>query len=295
MAAWKHQIETALRRFIESQQNLLGKVSSISPISGGCINTCLKLETSKGNFFLKLNGASAFPGMMAAEANGLKLLRDSNTFGVPNTLLQTNLNSIDFLLLEWIDQGAERTDFWEVFGKTLATLHRNTAPYFGLNHNNYIGSLLQNNTPNTNGIDFFINCRLEPQLRRAIDSKRLPKEAKARFQAVYTLLPNLFPDEPPALLHGDLWEGNYLIGPDGKPWLVDPSVYFGQREAEIAFTQLFGGFSHRFYEAYESVFQLMPGFQKRTELYNLYPLLVHVNLFGGSYANQVMGIVRKYN
>lgn len=294
MATDNHNSQLALRHFFESHQSLLGTVHCVSPVSGGCINTCLKLETNTGAFFLKYNNADAYPGMMAAEVQGLKILRDTNTFGIPATLQQTNLNGIEFLLLEWIETGTERIDFWEVFGESLAALHRHSAPYFGLDHNNYIGSLPQYNTPNPNGIEFFIECRLQPQLKLAIDSKQLPKEAMVLFQSLYTQLPNLLPNEPSSLLHGDLWEGNYLVGTDGKPWLVDPSVQYGFREAEIAYTQLFGGFSHRFYETYDSAFQLLPGFQKRTELYNLYPLLVHVNLFGGSYANQVMGIINRY-
>lgn len=272
----------------------LGKVLHTEPVSGGCINTCLKLHTLNGPYFLKYNNANTYPGMMAAEMRGLKLLRDANTISIPAVTGQGTIEHTDFLLLEWIAPGKEVKNYWQAFGESLAALHRNTAPHFGLNHDNYIGSLPQNNAPNPSGIEFFIKSRLQPQLHRTINNKKLPNSVTPLFEKIYNKLPNLLPNEPPALLHGDLWEGNFLTGPDGKAWLIDPSVHYGFREAEIAFTQLFGGFDSRFYNAYKSAYPLTYGFRERADIYNLYPLLVHVNLFGGSYANQVMAIINRF-
>ncbi len=285
---------TLLQDFFLSQAHLLGSVKHTAPVSGGCINTCLKLKTTTGTYFLKYNNANTYPGMMAAEVHGLQLLRNTQTIGIPKVLVQLAYKGIDFLLLEWIEPATEKTDYWELFGQALAALHKNTAPYFGLEANNYIGSLPQDNTPTQNGTQFFIDNRLQPQLQIAIDSKQLPRSAINQFEILYSKLPNLIPNEPPALLHGDLWEGNYLTGPNGEAWLVDPSVQYGFREAEIAYTKLFGPFNYRFYDAYNAAFPLKGGFIERADLYNLYPLLVHVNLFGGGYANQVMATLYKY-
>ncbi len=284
----------SLRNFLFDTLEYVPHVDSTSPVSGGCINTCLRLETNSGTFFLKYNHADAYAGMMAAEAYGLELLRNTKTIGIPKVVAQNESGGVDFLVLEWIEPADEVPDYWQQFGRDMAALHRNNSRYFGLDKDNYIGSLAQSNTLMEDGIDFFISQRLQPQLQRAIDKKQLPLAAITQFEALYTKLPSLLPLEPPALLHGDLWSGNYLTGPDGKAWLVDPSVHYGFREAEIAYTQLFGGFNINFYNAYNDVFPLLEGFHDRNEIYNLYPLLVHVNLFGGNYAKQVMSILEEY-
>ncbi len=284
----------SLRNFLSDNFGPIQHVSHAAPVHGGCINTCVRLETNAGLFFLKYNNADAYPGMMAAEAYGLQQLRSTETIGIPRVVAQHVSNGVDFLVLEWIEAAPEVPGYWEQFGQRLAALHRNTSPTFGLEKDNYIGSLPQRNTPTASGIEFFIAHRLAPQLQLAIDKKQLPVSALGQFENLYNLLESLLPEEPPALLHGDLWSGNFLTGPDGHAWLVDPSVHYGFREAEIAYTVLFGGFDERFYAAYDAAFPLLPGYHIRQELYNIYPLLVHVNLFGGHYAQQVMTVVKKY-
>lgn len=283
-----------LRAFISEYLDDIGDIINANPVSGGCINTCLKLDTQSSSYFVKYNSANAYPGMMAAEVLGLKLLRNTQAIGIPNVVIQYAFQATDFLVLDWIDPAIEAPDYWEQFGHQLAELHTHTSPTFGLAHNNYIGSLPQINTPNQNGIQFFIENRLQPQLQLAIDKRQLPSNAVSEFETLYQKLPSILPNAPAALLHGDLWEGNYLTGPDGRAWLVDPSVQYGFREAEIAYTQLFGPFNYRFYDAYNEAFPLSPGFLARADVYNLYPLLVHVNLFGGNYANRVMAALQKY-
>ena len=135
---------------------------------------------------------------------------------------------------------------------------------------------------------------MEPQLQMATDSGKLGAGTVTSFNAMYKELPDIFPDEPPSLLHGDLWGGNYFFDQDGKATIYDPAVYYGHREIELAFTHLFGGFPSNFYSAYEETYPLSFGFSKRKDIYNLYPLLVHTNLFGGSYARQVESIVRQF-
>jgi fructosamine-3-kinase len=169
-----------------------------------------------------------------------------------------------------------------------------TYHYFGLDHDNYIGSLPQYNSPRPAWVRFFIEQRIEIQLKTAIDNGRAEPSIVPVFERLYKLLPSIMPEEKPALLHGDLWINNLIENERGEPCLVDPAVYYGSREAEIAYTYLFGGFERGFFDVYDATYPLQPGFGERIDLYNLYPLLVHVNLFGGGYLQQVKEIVRRF-
>ncbi|MFZ1687503.1 MAG: fructosamine kinase family protein, partial [Flavobacteriales bacterium] len=184
---------------------------------------------------------------------------------------------------------------------SLARLHGHTNSTFGLDpastagrRDNYIGSLKQVNTGQVTWGEFFIHCRLEPQVKMAIDHQRIGMGDVLRFERLYGKLPSLFPIEPPALLHGDLWSGNFLCDAHHQPVLIDPAVYYGHREMDIAMTKLFGGFEPAFYSAYSDAWAMEIGWEERADLCNLYPLLVHVNLFGGSYAGQVAAILLRF-
>ena len=181
-----------------------------------------------------------------------------------------------------------------MLGQTLAALHQHTAPSFGLDYDNYIGSLRQSNRPWDSWIDFFVHQRLEPQIRLATDNHQPIHALKKKIEAFYKEISALLPKENPALIHGDLWGGNLLTDEKGYPCLIDPAVCFGHREAELAYTQLFGHFDRQFYHVYNESFPLEPGFKERADLYNLYPLLVHVNLFGGGYVQQSEAIVSRF-
>lgn len=261
---------------------------------GGCINQGGKLKTTTGDLFLKWNDARKFPGMFAAEARGLKLLRDTSAIHVPGLVACGGNDSWQFLLLEFVEQGPRTSTYWADLGKQLASLHRHTAPAFGLDHDNYIGSLSQVNTPGKKWVDFFISQRLEVQVKLAADHGRLGPETIRQFGVLYKKLGEMLPEEKPCLLHGDLWSGNLITNAHGSPCLIDPAVYYGNREAEIAFTRLFGGFPTAFYNSYHTAFALLPGHEERFDIYNLYPLMVHVNLFGGGYASQVVSILRHF-
>jgi fructosamine-3-kinase len=154
--------------------------------------------------------------------------------------------------------------------------------------------LPQQNTPARNGATFFVESRLRPQAERARLASRIGADTMKRLDRFFETLPAWLPDEPPALLHGDLWSGNFMTGPGGGAWLIDPAVYYGFREADLAMSLLFGGFDPAFYEGYAEVFPPAPGWRERVDGFNLYPLLVHVNLFGGGYAAQVASIVKRY-
>lgn len=258
---------------------------------GGCINRGGKLSTTAGNYFLKWNVASKYPDMFVAERAGLDLLGSTKTVQVPRVVLNAEVDSWQFILMEFIDGGHRSKKFWQILGEQLAALHHKSNDYFGLEYDNYIGSLAQPNTRSAEWIDFFIHHRLEVMVKRLHVLNQVDHRFIKSINRLYDRLGDLIPCEPPAMLHGDLWAGNVITGSNGEPVTIDPAVYFGHREAEIAFTRLFGGFDNDFYSAYNANYPLISGFEQRYELYNLYPLLVHANLFGNSYllaANRII-------
>jgi protein-ribulosamine 3-kinase len=266
-------IQFELKSFLQTE------LISFSFTGGGCINHGGRLSTKAGDFFLKWNDASPFPGMFEAEANGLHLLKETDVIDVPEVLSHGKVEEFQFLVLEFVESKSKLESYWEILGEQMASLHGITNETFGLDHDNFIGSLPQMNSPKADWIDFFMERRLEPQLKLAINDGKISNTIAKQFDTLYDKLPALFPREKPALLHGDLWSGNLITNDDGKPCLVDPAVYFGNREIELAFTELFDGFSNRFYEAYNANFKLEHDYKARKALYQLYPLLVHVNLF----------------
>jgi len=260
-------------------------VNGESSIVGGCINNTIKINTNKGDFFVKWNTNSK-ANMFQSEYNGLKVLKDTNTIRIPNVLCFDD----DFLILEFISPSNPNNAFWEVFGQKLALMHKQTHSKFGLDFDNYIGSLYQDNTQNKNWTEFFIQNRLQAQLSIGNFSGTLLSD----FDKLFQKLPNLFPNEKPALLHGDLWSGNFLAKNGDTPMLIDPAIYYGNREMDIAMSKLFGGFNSDFYFAYNESRPLENGWEERIQICNLYPLLIHVNLFGGAYINQVKNILSYY-
>lgn len=271
-------------------------ITSSKRVSGGSINQAAKVTLTDGSTcFLKWN-TSADPQMFVVEEKGLELLTFANTsLRIPSVLTTGKADDgTGFLLQEFIEEGHSKPNSAEDFGQALAQLHSHHNETYGLDHDNYIGRLPQSNTPHENWVEFFIQERMRPQLKMAADSGKLDSNTVGRFETMYKKLPEIFADEPPSLLHGDLWGGNYFFDQEGNATIYDPAVYYGHREIELAFTHLFGGFPSNFYNAYEEAYSLKPGFSERKDIYNLYPLLVHTNLFGGSYARQVEGIVRQF-
>ena len=285
---------SVLEAVLERLKIPVSSIQDFSFASGGCINPGGKIKTANGNYFLKWNDEKKFPGMFEAEGKGLQLLRLQNAIRIPEVIGVGVNDSFQFLLLEFIDHKSRAKNYWKQLGERLAELHRCTAQFFGLDHDNYIGSLPQLNNQHSNWINFFIEQRLNVQVTYAIGSGHAPSDWSKKFESIYSKLPSLLPEEKPSLLHGDLWSGNLLADEKGEPCLIDPAVYYGNREADLAMTKLFGGFETEFYTSYESAFPLEPGYQKRVDLYNLYPLLVHVNLFGGSYVHSVESILRSF-
>lgn len=283
-----------IERTLAEQTGETVAIRCVRSIGGGCINNAQKLETTAGSFFIKTNDATRYPGMFEAEAKGLEMLKSAGAIRVPDVVACGKAGSQSFIILEFIDSGARTKTFWEKFGQSLANLHRHTSHQFGFDHDNYIGSLKQINKRHDDWKSFFVEERLHKQAQLAVDNGLLSKKHIRQFESLYRKLEDLLPKEPPALLHGDLWSGNFMTADYGEACIIDPAIYYGHREMEIAFTQLFGGFDARFYEAYHEAFPLQPGFDSRKEICNLYPLLVHVNLFGGGYAASVETLLARY-
>lgn len=286
--------EESVRQMLEQAIQMQVKIYSVSPVGGGSINDTFRVETSSGIYFVKKNSASRYPAMFEKEAKGLQVLADAGEITVPEVIAFGESDDDAFLILEFIQSGARPASFWDDFARQLANLHRHSSGSFGLDHDNYIGSLVQYNRQHKTWADFFREERLEVQLRLAIDNHKMGKETMMAFGRFYNKLNEIFPPEPPALLHGDLWGGNYMVDEKGSPLVIDPAVYYGHREMDLGMSQLFGGFDVRFYEAYQRYFPLEKGWQQRLDYCNLYPLMVHVNLFGGSYTGSVKAILKVF-
>ncbi len=285
----KKEIENKLQQYTKEKV----EIKNSFPVTGGDIHSAFQLETNEGSFFLKA-AKNIPPDLFKKEYHGLELLRRQNAIRIAKPLFHGSCNNHNFLLMEYISKSTASPDFWNIFAGGLAALHRCTHDSYGLNEDNYIGPLPQHNKPFDNWPDFFVSQRLQPLIRKCIDQKLLDKVHIEMAMNLYKRIPGIFPDEPPALLHGDLWGGNYLSGPGGKPCLFDPAVYYGFREMDLAMTRLFGGFDRRFYWHYEEYYPLSPDWQKRIPLCQLYPLLVHSLLFGGGYVQQVRRILEEY-
>lgn len=265
-------------------------------VAGGSINRAHKLETNRGSLFLKWN-ESAPDDFFEAEAKGLELLRSANSgLRIPSVVAWQAQESGTpaFLLLEYIPEGPGNSSDSFTFGSHLAALHNSKADNFGLSYNNYIGSLPQKNDECEEWNTFFAEKRINPQLKMAVNSGKLSQGLLANWKRLINRLDDLLPPTEPSLIHGDLWSGNYLFDEHGVAVLIDPAVYYGHPEMDLAFSRMFGGFSESFYKGYESVSPLPDGLADRVPVYNMYPLLVHVNLFGGHYISQFERFIRKF-
>jgi fructosamine-3-kinase len=281
-------------------------------VSGGDISQAAHVRTDGGEYLLKWGGRGR-PGFFAAEARGLELLAASGAVRVPTVLAWRDANhtrdmetwtqgdmeaSAGFILLEWLaaPPHADRAAAAAQLGAALATLHRATAPAYGLDADNYIGANPQPNGWRASWLHFFRDQRLGFQAELARRNGRLGGQRGRRVQLLLDRLDTWIDEGAtrPALLHGDLWGGNWLIGPGGRPALIDPAAYYGDREADLAFTTLFGGFPDTFYRAYAEAWPLPAGAPARRDLYNLYHLLNHLNLFGEHYGGAVDATLQRY-
>jgi fructosamine-3-kinase len=278
----------AVRRYAEAQG--WGAIVRAERVGGGCINDAHLLHTARGpRLFFKHNPTTP-PDMFAREAEGLRALAAANGPRVPRCLSV----GPDFILLEYLAPAPHAPRAWEIFAERLAQLHTVTQPRFGFDHDNYLGQTPQPNRWEADGHTFFAEQRLLYQGRLAQDHGLLQPPHLRQLQRLAGRLRELIPEQPASLLHGDLWGGNVITGPDGHLCLIDPAAHYGWAEAELAMTALFGGFPASFYAAYESARPLAPGYRQRFDIYNLYHLLNHLNLFGPSYLGDVEAILVRY-
>lgn len=283
-------IEQALSLHFSKPQ----KITAVKRVSGGSIHEAYRITTGSADLFLKMNHAEKYPGMFEAECKGLELLREHSNINIPEVVTKGQAGEQAFLVLEYIEPGTSTPASFHQFGAALAELHKKSSERFGLDHDNYIGSLTQTNSFHSSWPEFFIEERLSKQLKPAYDQQKVSRSILNSFERLFGKMNNLFPAEKPALLHGDLWSGNLMTTAAGQPCMYDPAVYYGHREMDIAMTQLFGGFPTGFYRAYNEQFPMEKNWEERMDLCNLYPLLVHANLFGGSYARQVETTLKRF-
>jgi fructosamine-3-kinase len=281
-----------ISKVIETLFGVAYQKPDLIPVGGGCIHQTGRFDHSGKSYFLKWSSRAG--KMFETEEKGLKMLEMANDIVVPQVVGRGNVGGTDFLCLEFVSSGSVTSEFWKSFGRQLASLHRHTQAHFGLSHDNFIGRLSQPNKVNPDWVNFFITCRLVPQLEMAYANGLIGKEVVHQFDKLIAKLDQLMPLEEPALLHGDLWSGNFIANQYGRAVVFDPAVYYGHREAEIAFTKLFGGFDNSFHKAYQEIFPLQSGHIEREGLFNLYPLLVHINLFGASYLTGVLQTLKRF-
>ncbi len=262
-------------------------------VSGGDINQAFCIYNDTDKFFLKINNASLYPGMFKAESEGLNALNKS-LFRIPQVINEAVLEGYQYLLMEWIEQGKPTPDFWNKFGYYLADLHQISNTDFGFYNDNYIGSITQQNTFINSWEFFYSQYRIMPLVRILLEEKSYDNKDVQHVDNFCKRINEIFPIESPALLHGDLWSGNFTIDQKGNPALYDPAVYFGHREMDIGMSRLFGGFSNELYERYNEKYPLEKNWTTRLPYTQLYPLLVHAVLFGGHYIAQTKEILSRF-
>lgn len=272
------------------EDNGTDRILNIRPVGGGCINNGAIIELQDGQtLFIKQN-LHAPLDMFQREFEGLCALRSNPGPKVPEPLLC----GPTFLLMEDLHPATPGPDYWEQFGRELAQLHNAVHSQYGFDHDNYIGSTPQPNPWTEDGHRFFAEHRLGFQAELAASNGLLTRNDLADIMAITRKLPELVPDQPASLIHGDLWSGNASCDERGWPALIDPAAHFGWAEAELGMTTLFGRFPERFYQAYQESRPLDPGWEHRLGLYNIYHMLNHVNLFGGGYLSGTRALIKQF-
>lgn len=267
------------------------------PLGGGCIAKTERIVTTSGKVYcLKQHSGGEGAAMFEAEAEGLRALANQDGPRVPNVEAVWSEGNAAFLLTEFIETGRQGKGFWSDFGARLARLHaEHRVDSFGFHANNYIGSTPQKNDWRSDWREFFAELRLGYQIRLARTSGLADAKMVGNVESIMRRVNELLVEpEYPSVLHGDLWGGNYLCDENGTAAIIDPATYYGHREADLAMTELFGGFGREFYSAYEREWPLQPGYAERRDLYNLYHMLNHLNLFGGAYRSAVRRICAAY-
>lgn len=266
----------------------------VIPVKGGSINDTYGIQYGKEKFFCKINDRDTLPDLFTKEAKAMGYLGMTKKIRLPKIIDVLYTESHQILLMEWIDTTRPTSLSWEKLAEQLAAIHGCTANHFGWFEDNYFGSTIQHNIQSKSWINFFIDYRLVPQMKMGYDQDLLDKKDLLGFQRLFNKLSDIFPNNVPRLLHGDLWYGNILFDTHGNPVLIDPAIYYGHEAMDIGLSQLFGGVDARFYEVYTHIMDLDPNFEEQCKIANLYPLLMHLNLFGKSYYSSISETIHSF-
>jgi len=285
--------EKKILHFHLQKAGIKENIQSISTVGGGCINNCYAIQFhTNEKVFLKTNINEAKDNFEKEKFN-LNYLKGKSSLRIPEVIALFEECDKVYLVLEYLERTVEDDAFFLVYGKGLAELHKNTTSFFGWYHDNYIGSLVQQNNQRSTWSEFYITQRLDPLVKECYDKKMLDKISIRSFQNLYNRLEDIYPNEPSALLHGDLWQGNRMPVKEGAA-VFDAACYYGHREMDIAMNLLFGHLPSSFFDAYNSVYPLEKSFMQRKDISQLYPLLVHAVLFGMSYIYDIKSIIKKF-
>lgn len=289
------QIFNYMQKLISYISTQIGEeILSFRSVSGGDISSAYQLQTETRKYFLKINANPFALAMFQAEQKGLQAIEETQTIAVPHVHAVGSLEGKSFLLMDFVEAKRPDENDFRQFGTQLAQLHRCTRKDFGFLPDNFIGSLPQSNRLHPHWAEFYWHERISPQLKLACDRRLLHKKEISLPEKALPVFREIFGIVKPSLLHGDLWAGNYLISSDGIPYLIDPAAYYGHSMADIAMSKLFGGFGQPFYDAYHEIIPKSENYSQQIELYQLYYLLVHLNLFGSGYHSGVSAILKRY-
>lgn len=276
------------------------KFISCRAVNGGDINEAYAVDTKEGGLFLKLNLALKYPSMFENEAEGLEALHQVSKLKVPEVIASGTHEDQQYLFMSWLEKATLKPDTWILLSEGLTQLHQVTHKQFGWSSSNYIGSLIQPNDPADTWEEFYATQRIMPLIEVLFNAGSMEKTDVTAAEKVCSHFKDVFPNEPPALLHGDLWAGNFMAVQsvhgncnNVQPSIFDPAVYYGHREMDIGMMQLFGGVDKQVYEVYNELYPLEKNWRDRLPLTQLYPLLVHAILFGGSYIEKCRSILKQ--
>ncbi len=276
--------------FLEKELNI--KIQSYFPLSGSDISKALLCNTNKGKLFIKLNSSPNAMEMFEKESMGLQIINETHTIKTPEVYGTFNELEDAILVMEYVEAKTPSPGDMKNLGIGLRKLHKSGSEYFGLNHDNFIGTLHQSNKVCETWEEFYTKRRLTPQFMIAQEKKYLNEKETPDESRILECVHDICGDVKPGLVHGDLWSGNYIISEGGEPYLIDPAIYYGHGEVDIAMSNLFGGFDTSFYQSYFSNSSEYNNYKKKEELYQLYYLLVHLNMFGMSYYNSVKRVLK---
>jgi protein-ribulosamine 3-kinase len=284
-----------MNEILERLKQLDLGIETIVPIKGGDINDAFRLESFNKKYFLKVNSANNFPNLFKKEARALEAVKKTKTFNVPKVINVGEAgNDFQYLLLDWIESTTPTIVNWENLGRNLAKLHHNTNNQFGWTEDNYISIVIQPNKFADNWSDFYAENRIMPMMKLLQNKQLITTKQIKSAENICKQLNDIFPKEKPSLVHGDFWNGNILANANGEFTVIDPTIYYGHREMDIAIAKLFGGFDDAFFDAYQEAFPLAPNCKERMPIAQLFPLLIHAYLFEGYYVKDVQTILKKF-